>query len=312
MGAFQPTAMANVRRPYLAAQNPARLPLVKTLRYVLVDVFTDRPLTGNPLAVFTDARGLSEEMMQALARELNLSETTFVLPAESGGMVRVRIFTPRAEIPFAGHPTIGTALVLGGPLEAQMLTLELGVGHVPVALEREGARVIGGWFVRPAPPPIAFDGVGDLFAALGIRQTLSPVTVYDNGPRHALIHVASEAELAGLAPDLHALKRVPVDTVDVFAVEGDRASLRVFAPTYGIHEDPATGSAAAPLFRHLVEHQHFDPSATLTIRQGAHLGRPSTIQARRAPGTDRASDFAIEVGGAGVVVARGEFRLPGG
>jgi trans-2,3-dihydro-3-hydroxyanthranilate isomerase len=161
-----------------------------TLRYVLVDVFTDRPLAGNPC-------------------ELNLSETTFVLPAESGGTARVRIFTPRAEVPFAGHPTLGTALVLGGPLEACRLTLELGVGHVPIVLEREGARVIGGWFSRPPPPPVALDCHDELLGALGLGQTASPIVVYDNGVRHAVVHVAGEAQVAGLQPDLNALGRGP-------------------------------------------------------------------------------------------------------
>lgn len=279
------------------------------LRYVLVDVFTDCPLAGNPLAVFTDARGLTQATMQALARELNLSEATFVLPAESGGTARVRIFTPRAEIPFAGHPTLGTALVLGGPLQAQVLTLELGVGHVPVALEREAGSVVGGWFSRPAPAPVSFAQVGELLAALGVGKPASPVVVYDNGMRHAVVHLASQAELARLQPDLNALARLPVDTVDVFAFEQGGAALRVFAPSHGIPEDPATGSAAAPVLHHLIEHAGFDPRATLSIRQGANRKRPSRIEARRSSGSAGASAL-IEVGGAGVVVARGEFRLP--
>ena len=293
----------------LPQRHPPRVTTVPTLRYVLVDVFTDRPLAGNPLAVFTDARGLTQDRMQALARELNLSETTFVLPAESGGTARVRIFTPRAEIPFAGHPTLGTALVLGGPLQAPTLTLELGVGHVPVALEREGARVVGGWFSRPAPSPLPFDGHDALLGALGLGRTVSPVVVYDNGIRHAVVHVASEAEVARLGPDLNALARVPIDTADVFAAEGNRAWLRVFAPSHGIAEDPATGSAAAPVFCHLLEHAGYDPSASLSIGQGAHLGRPSRIDVRSS--SDRAGvPLLVEVGGRGVVVARGEFRLP--
>jgi trans-2,3-dihydro-3-hydroxyanthranilate isomerase len=279
-----------------------------TLRYVLVDVFTDRPLAGNSLAVFTDARGLTRDRMQALACELNLSETTFVLPAESGGTARVRIFTPRAELPFAGHPTLGTALVLGGPLEAPRLTLELGVGHVPVVLEREGARVIGGWFSRPSPPPVAPNCQDELLGALSLGQIASPIVVYDNGIRHAVVHVTSKAEVAGLKPDLNALGRVPVDTCDVFCADGHEALLRVFAPSHGISEDPATGSAAAPVFRHLVDHAGHDPSTMLSIRQGAHLGRPSRIDVRLSPSAG--APPLIEVGGAGVVVARGEFRLP--
>lgn len=280
-----------------------------TLRYVVVDVFTSHPLAGNPLAVFTDARGLAQDVMQALARELNLSETTFVLPAESGGTARVRIFTPRAEIPFAGHPTLGTALVLGEPVEAQMLTLELGVGHVPVVLERQADRVVGGWFTRPAPLPVAFAHTDALLGALGVQQTASPVVVYDNGMRHAAVHLASHAQVSSLRPDLSALSRVLIDTIDVFAFEGQEALLRVFAPSHGVYEDPATGSAAAPVFLHLVEHASFDPEATLSIRQGEHLTRPSLIQVRQSSSSANGSKL-IEVGGAGVIVARGEFSLP--
>ena len=109
-------------------------------RYVVCDVFTDRPLAGNPLAVFTDARAIPEAWLQPLAREINFSETVFVLPPVAGGHARIRIFTPARELPFAGHPVLGTAFVLGGPLQAVELILETGAGPVPVRLEREGPR----------------------------------------------------------------------------------------------------------------------------------------------------------------------------
>src|SRR3954447_23655090 len=115
-----------------------------TLRYVLVDVFTDRPLEGNQLAVFTDARELAAEMMQALALETKLSESVFVLPAERGGHARIRIFTPAQELQFAGHPTLGAAFVLGTPMQLEEIRLETGAGIVPVRLEREGPRIVFG------------------------------------------------------------------------------------------------------------------------------------------------------------------------
>ena len=118
-------------------------------RYVVCDVFTDTPLEGNQLAVFTDARGLGGETMQALAREINFSEVTFVLPAEAGGHAKIRIFTPVKEMPFAGHPTLGTAFVLAGPLQLIELRLETGVGIVPVRLEREESRVVFGRMEQP-------------------------------------------------------------------------------------------------------------------------------------------------------------------
>ncbi len=281
-----------------------------TLRYVLVDVFTAQPLTGNPLAVFLDPVGLTQKEMQALARELNLSETTFVLPPENGGTAKVRIFTPRAEIPFAGHPTLGTALVLGEQLEHRDLALELGVGHVAVCLEREAGRVVGGWFSRPAPKPVHFTAGAELLVALGLEQSVTPVVVYDNGMRHAVVHVATPPALDELRPNLNALAQLPIDTVDVFASNGISATLRVFAPAHGVPEDPATGSAAAPVLCHLVEHAGFSRQATLTIHQGACLARPSRIQVRHATDTSGTSPM-LEVGGRGVVVAEGVFRLPG-
>ena len=123
-----------------------------TYRYVVADVFTDTPLTGNQLAVFTDGRGLDDETMQALAREVNFSETVFVLPPEAGGTVRIRIFAPHTELPFAGHPVLGAAFVLAAPLQLGVITLETGVGNIPVALERdETGRIVFGRMEQRIP-----------------------------------------------------------------------------------------------------------------------------------------------------------------
>src|SRR5205809_8005340 len=124
---------------------------MRVFRYVVADVFTDEPLAGNPVAVFTDARGLETDEMQRLARELNLSESVFVLPAESGGHARIRIFTPGVELPFAGHPTLGTAFVLAQPLQLDEIRLETQMGIVPVALERDGPRIVFGRMQQPVP-----------------------------------------------------------------------------------------------------------------------------------------------------------------
>ncbi len=125
---------------------------MRELRYVVADVFTDVPLAGNQLAVFTDGRGLDEQTMQRLALEMNLSETVFVLPPSTlDADVRIRIFTPWSELPFAGHPTLGAAFVLGGPLQKVVIRLETRAGVVPVSLEREGARISFGWMEQPMP-----------------------------------------------------------------------------------------------------------------------------------------------------------------
>src|SRR4051794_34681495 len=137
-------------------------------RYVVADVFTDEALTGNQLAVFTDARELQEEQLQPLARELNLSETVFVYPAEADGHVRIRIFTPATELPFAGHPVLGTAFVLGGPLQLGEIRLETDSGIVPVVLEREGARIVFGRMSQPVPRWEPFERADELQELLGV------------------------------------------------------------------------------------------------------------------------------------------------
>src|SRR4029079_17455960 len=160
---------------------------MRSFRYVLVDVFTDTPLEGNGLAVFTDARQLPEETLQPLARELNLSETVYVYPAEQGGHARIRIFTPMDELRFAGHPVLGTAFVLSAPLQLPEIKLETGRGIVPVRLERAKDRIVFGWMSQPVPPVEPFAAADELLAAVGVDGSDLPVELYDNGVRHVYI-----------------------------------------------------------------------------------------------------------------------------
>ena len=272
-----------------------------TLRYVVADVFTDTPLQGNALAVFTDARDVDEATMQALARETNLSETVFVLPKERDGHVRIRIFTPARELSFAGHPTLGTAFVLGGPLQLVEIRLETAAGTVPVRLEREGARIVFGRMEQPYPTVAPVSDVEALLAALRAGRPQLPVEVYDNGIEHAFVCLASREEVAALRPDFEALAGLDY-CVNCFAGAGDRWKTRMFAPGSGVAEDPATGSAAGPLALHLVRHGLVEPGREIAIEQGAEVGRPSRLFAS-------ADDARVEVGGSAVVVARGEFRV---
>jgi trans-2,3-dihydro-3-hydroxyanthranilate isomerase len=276
---------------------------VKTLRYVLCDVFTDRPLAGNPLAVFTDARGVATELMQALARELNLSETTFVLPPRQGGHAQVRIFTPHAELPFAGHPVLGTAFVLAGPLQTDLIRLEIGAGIVPVRLERDGAHIHFGWLTPPPARLIGCDDVAAVLAALHVEAPALPVQAYDNGPQHLCVPLASAAAVSSLAPDFGALAQATSLGVSVFHHDGQVCTARYFAPRAGIDEDPATGSAAAVIALYL-HSRGLLPGGELTILQGAQIGRPSTLHARV---TESPAGASIEVGGSVRSVARGQF-----
>jgi len=270
-------------------------------RYVVADVFTDAPLTGNGLAVFTDARELPEAMLQPLARELNLSETVFVYPKEADGHVRIRIFTPAVELPFAGHPVLGTAFVLAAPLQLVEIRLETLSGVVPVLLEREGARIVFGRMEQPYPTVAPVDDEAALLTAVGVERSELPVEVYDNGVRHAYVCVESRERVAALTPDYGALRGLGFG-VNCFAGDGERWKTRMFGPALGMAEDPATGSAAGPLALHLVRHGRIEPDTEIRIEQGAEIDRPSTLFAR-------AGDDRIEVGGSAVVVARGEFRL---
>jgi trans-2,3-dihydro-3-hydroxyanthranilate isomerase len=281
---------------------------MRRFRYVVCDVFTDTPLEGNQLAVFTDARDLDELTMQALTREMSFSESVFVLPPTvDDADVRIRIFTPARELPFAGHPTLGAAFVLGGPLQRIVLRLQTGAGVVPVELERDGPRIVFGSMEQPIP---AHEPVADpdaIVAALGIDGSQLPVERYDLGPGHAYVALSSPEEVAALQPDFDALGRATGDGVNCFARDGDRVKTRMFAPRHGVREDPATGSAAGPLALHLCRHGWLAWGEQVEIRQGAEIGRPSTLFAR-ADGSADAVERLI-VGGSAVTVARGEFSL---
>ena len=277
-------------------------------RYVVCDVFTDRPLSGNQLAVFTDARGIPEGDLQGLAREMAFSETVFVYPANGDAHVRLRIFTPEAELPFAGHPVLGSAFVLGGPLQAETVRFETGVGVIPVALEREGARIVFGRMTQPVPTWEPFAQTDELLAALGVDRSELPVEVYDNGLKYVYVVLPSVDDVARLEPDLRRLGALPeVLGTNCLAGSGRTWKTRMFAPADGVPEDPATGSAAGPLAVHLLRHGLVGSGEEIEISQGAELNRPSTLYATAWGTPDQIE--RVEVGGSAVVVARGEFRL---
>jgi trans-2,3-dihydro-3-hydroxyanthranilate isomerase len=281
---------------------------VATFRYVLADVFTDTPLEGNGLAVFTDARGIPEETLQPLARELNLSETVYVYPAEKGGHARIRIFTPMDELPFAGHPVLGTAFVLAAPLQLPEIVLETAKGPIPVRLEREESRISFGWMSQPVPTVELFAAADELLAAVGVEGSELPVELYDNGARHVYVALSSVEAVEALEPDLQALKRLQgIVGTNCFAGEGDRWKTRMFAPADGVPEDPATGSAAGPLACHLARHGRIEFGREIQIAQGAEIRRPSTLHARVTGSAEKIE--SVDVGGSAVVVARGEFKL---
>ncbi len=276
--------------------------------YDICDVFTDTPLTGNQLAVFTDAREIPEGQLQALAREINFSETVYAYPPNGDAHARIRIFTPGRELPFAGHPVLGTAFVFATSHGDEEIRLETGRGLVPIRIERTGGRPTFGWMRQPLPSVAPFQDAGALLAALGVERSRLPVEVYDNGVHHVYVTLPDEDAVARLKPDSGALARVAGDCgVNCIAGSGRRWKTRMFAPGVGVAEDPATGSAAGPLAVHLVRHKLIAFGDEIQISQGAEIGRPSALYVKTSGSNGRLD--AVEVGGSAVIVGRGEFTL---
>jgi trans-2,3-dihydro-3-hydroxyanthranilate isomerase len=274
--------------------------------YFVCDVFTFQPLEGNQLGVFVDGRPFTSEEMQSLAREMNFADTVFLFPPQDGGDVVVRIFTPGAELPFAGSPVLGTAFVVGSALGRDEVTLETVAGPVAVRLEREGDRTVFGRMQHPVPAWEPFQRERELFAALGVSGSRLPVELYRNGPPHVYVALENEAAVAALAPDFAALKELNV-AANCFAGSGRNWKTRMFYPAAGIAEDPATGSAAGPLAIHLARHGEIAFGEEIKIVQGVEIARPSLLYAV-ANGSAEQVD-SVHVGGVALVVSEGLFRI---
>ena len=281
--------------------------------YLIYDVFTDRRFGGNPLAVFPDATGLAEDDLQSIAREFNLSETTFVYPAQTAGCDRmVRIFTPTMEIPFAGHPTIGTAIALNHlGLVGEVMTLELGVGPIPVAIDGKRARFttrvpLSTWD-GPAPDLIA-KSVG--LPADAIRTDRHSPRIAGVGLPFALVELTDVAALTAAAPATDIFRRIDANWpgnghYDLLAYvrDGEQIEARMFAPLDGIPEDPATGSAAAALAAFLGKLD--GRSQAFRISQGVAMGRPSLIDAEVT--VENGAPVEVAIAGQAVRVMEGRL-----
>ena len=289
---------------------------------IQVDVFSDRPFAGNPLAVFPEAEGLSDEQMQQIAAEMNLSETTFVTPPEAGGDARVRIFTPATELPFAGHPSVGTActLVNTGVVKAIQplteVTLELNVGPTVVDVTVAGGNAVAG-VVHQGPPAFGEEIPRAAAAAvLGLAEDdleseLTP-RVVSTGLAYAIIPLRNTRALAQAWFDYDLLPEFERRYASLypFAFTGDEepfAEARCFAPLEGIVEDPATGSAAGPLAAYLAREGFLAPGAARVLAQGQHARRPSRLTMSVSTEGSRITD--VLVGGGVVPVMTGELML---
>lgn len=299
------------------------------LPFLTLDVFTDVTFGGNPLGVFPDAAHLPSALMQRIAREMHLSETVFLGPPESGGTARVRIFTPGIEVPFAGHPTVGTAVYLASLLDdapatgTRTLVLEENVGPVPVDVRFQDGDPVFARFTtailpehRPSCVPDA-----DLARMVGLEPSdihpeLRPEMVSCGLPYY-VIPLASLAAIRRAVLDMSLWQRLVkplwADHVYLICPETEGANVdvhvRMFAPAAGVPEDPSTGSAAAVLGGYLSKVDGCD-AGTLhwTVEQGLEIGRPSILQveADRSGG----ATSAVRVGGSAVFVSRGVMSVP--
>ena len=296
--------------------------MARALDLVQVDVFTDRVFGGNPLAVFLDGRGLDDAEMQAIAREMYLSETTFVLPTTRPDCAaRVRIFTPGREVPFAGHPTVGTTWVLAtrGRLGSGRTALEEGIGPVEVELEGDRARPSFVWMrhrdAEFGPEIAARAGVA---AALGLGEddlrVGAPVRVGSTGSPFLYVPLRDRDAVDRAELDVAAMRRAAGDQlpgVFVFAAGKSAAYSRMFAPhTSRIPEDPATGSASGPLGAYLVQHGLVPASGAIRLvsEQGTKMGRQSFVHIRLTASARAVTDIAV--GGSVVPVLEGRLTVP--
>ena len=308
---------------------------MRTYQFATADVFTDRQFGGNPLAVVLDARGLSSDEMLAITREFNYSETTFVLPAERGGACRVRIFTPGGEVPFAGHPTVGTAhvLVALGALPAAdgetTVVLEENVGDVPVTVRRAAGAEEPSFAQlsvaqlpeeREAPPVEALarvlgldasDFVGGDWApraaSCGLPFVIAPLKTRDAVSR-ARVNVDALERALPPGAWTREIMVVAMDPSPGSAQGASDARARVFVPMLNVPEDPATGSANAALAGYLAKRTpRLDGTLRWVVEQGVEMGRPSRLELEA---DKRGGEITgVRVGGASVLVSTGEMRV---
>lgn len=296
-------------------------------RYATVDVFTRQRFGGNPLAVVFDAQGLTKAQMQAIATEFNYSETTFLLPPrEPGHTAQVRIFTSRTEVPFAGHPNIGTAVALAGELQAQgrpppeRFIFEEAAGLVPIRLLQEGGVVVGAELTAPerlsvgCTVPLDDAAAAVTLSPQGIVTASHPPQVISVGLPFLVMELASRDTLRRAKPNLAAheriLPRIGTDAVFAYVRGSDAGDLhaRMFAPLDATVEDPATGSASGAAIALLTQlRPESDVDLAWRIEQGVDMGRPSLILGRTEKREGNVT--AVHIAGHAVHVMHGMTRI---
>jgi trans-2,3-dihydro-3-hydroxyanthranilate isomerase len=303
----------------------------RQVRFIQADVFTDRPFAGNPLAIVPDGSGLTTDEMQAIAREMNLSETTFVLPADDpAAAFRLRIFTPTSELPLAGHPVVGACFILAQRGRVKLnegtnrIFQECGAGVLPVDIHVHEGNVARVYMTQAKPQFLKSTANRALLAAaVGLDEDRLlpdglPAQVVSTGVPQLLVPAQGLKDLEEIEVDQAALRTV-FETLEtqcfmIFTRQTVQANstvhARMFAPTLGVPEDPATGSASGALGAYLVRHGVLEAHATthLIVEQGYEMGRPSTIYVEVDQGLD-GGPGEVRVGGQAVEVAEGILKF---
>lgn len=241
--------------------------------YTVLNAFTHSPLEGNPVAVFHDTEKLSDAVMQAIARQLQLSESTFISEKTVDGQARVRIFTPVNELPFAGHPLMGTASAYSRRHGLDQFVFHTALGAVSISVEHHTETLSTVKIDVPPARTVPFKEEKRLLKALGLEQSVLPVEMYDAGARHVLVSVDSIETLRELRPDHQVLAEFENLAVNCFAWCGFQAENRMFSPAYGVKEDAGTGSVVGPIALHLMKHGQLKANEKIMIEQGILLNR---------------------------------------
>ncbi len=300
--------------------------MIKKATYYLLDVFTDQPFGGNPLAVFPDARELSTEQMQLLTKELNLSESVFLLASENDDAdMKMRIFTPGKELPTAGHPTIGTSFLLLNegliaPRNTNALILDQNIGQIRVNFKKEGKIYNNLMMHQPLPSfEETFNDKSLIASLLSIQadeiEEDYPCRIVNCGNPFLIVPVKTLKAMAHLKLNHELYYRIleEVEIIGVLSFTLDTSSKdilthsRMFAPQIGVPEDPATGSAHGPLAAYLFNYQMADVTQLVTGEQGVEMGRKSYIKMKIE--TEEAKISSVLVGGESVVIGKGEIRI---
>ena len=281
------------------------------LNYFIVDAFSDKPFKGNPVAVFTDCDDLSEKTMQSIARQMNLSETTFIQSPKKCGDACVKIFTPVNQLPFAGHPLLGTALVLYLLHKKNNILVETnkGVFNFGISIHPNNSGYTSAHVLMEQPNPIIneYEYKNELLLASGIKKSTLPIEIYDVGPRHVFIGLENEKQLASVCPDYKKLsEHIDMALLCFSPSEQSHWRLRMFSPAYGVVEDSATGSAIGPLALHLCRYGLCNYNEKIEVIQGIEIKRKAYLYGYAENHNDV---IKLKVGGIALLMGKGQYFI---